>query len=73
LCDTSLDLPEDGKGIEDLTHILRRGDLYDLDETKFDINVNDCAMGDEGEGDMAVALPVFIQVLRLAVMVLVRV
>src|SRR5580658_3631362 len=49
LGDATLDLPYDLDGVQHLADILGRGDLDNAHKTEIDVDVDDCAMGCEGE------------------------
>ena len=67
LRDAALDLPDHGQRVERPADVLRRGHLDDLDESQLGVDVDDGAMGDEGERRVAVALAVLVQLLGRAV------
>ena len=70
LGDPTFDLAEHGQRIECPSHVLRRGDLDDLHEAQLGIDVDDGAMGHEGERRVAVALAVLVEIFgrRMAVL-----
>ena len=62
--------PSTRQRVERPPDVLRRGDLHDLDQPELGVDVDDGAVGDEGERRVAVALPVLVEVLGRAVVVL---
>ena len=70
LGDAALDLPGDRQRVECPTDVLGRGDLHDLDQAQFAIDVDHRTVGDECEGGVTVALAVLVEVLGRWVAVL---
>ncbi len=70
LGDAALDLAEHRQRVQRPADVLRRGDLHDLDQAQLGIDVDDGAVGDEGERRVAVALAVLVEFLgrRMAVL-----
>ena len=55
--------------VEDAPDVLRRCDVNDFDQTKFDINIHDRAMRRERERYVRVALTIRVELLRRSMMV----
>ena len=70
LGDAALDLAEHRQRVERPADVLGGGDLHDLDEAELRVDVDDGAVGDEGERHVAVALTVVVELLGRAVVVL---
>ena len=64
--------PSTRQRVERPPDVLRRGDLHHLDQPELGVDVDHGAVGDEGERHVAVALPVVVEVLGRAVVVLDR-
>ena len=64
--------PITDKRVERIADVLRRGDLDDLDQAELRVDIDDRAVGDEGECRVAVALAVLVEFLGLGVVVLDR-
>jgi hypothetical protein len=69
LRNSALDLAEECEGIQNLSDILCRGDLDHFHQTEFGVDIDDGAMCDECEGDVAIALAVLVELLRCSMLV----